>query len=276
MFGMGAVAICGLPPLNGFVSEWLVYLGMMDAAAGKGHAAWATMPAMILMATAGAVALACFVKACAMIFLGAPRTQQAARAHECGVWMRGPMLGLAGLCVAIAIAPMVFWPAIARAVGSWHPAWGEIQAPGSLGRLGAMQVVLVMLFAAAGAGLWAKVRGNGLRRGLTWDCAYEAPTARMQYTGGSFAGIVAGWFEWALCPERKLRRPRGIFPVEAIRLERVPEMVLERIIGPVGVAVMLVSTGVRRLQHGRLQFYILYVVGALIALGVLVSMGGAR
>jgi hydrogenase-4 component B len=97
----------------------------------------------------------------------------------------------------------------------------------------------------------------------------------MQYTSASFSGIASGWLRWILQPERKMRRPRGHFPAEAIRLERVPETVLERIIAPVGVIVLQVSTAVRRLQHGRLQFYILYVVAGLIALGVLVLLGGA-
>jgi hydrogenase-4 component B len=98
----------------------------------------------------------------------------------------------------------------------------------------------------------------------------------MQYTSASFGGIVAGWFRWILQPERKMRRPRGYFPAEAIRLERIPETVLERIIDPVSVAIMQLSTAVRRLQHGRLQFYILYVLAGLIALGVLVMLGGAQ
>ena len=73
-----------------------------------------------------------------------------------------------------------------------------------------------------------------------------------------------------------MQKPRGHFPAEALRLERIPETVLERIIGPVSVAIMQVSTAVRRLQHGRSQFYILYVVAGLIALGVLVILGGAQ
>ena len=59
-------------------------------------------------------------------------------------------------------------------------------------------------------------------------------------------------------------------------MERVPETVLERIIAPVAAAIMRVSTAVRRLQHGRLQFYILYVVAGLMAVGVLVLLGGAQ
>ncbi len=276
LFALGSLAVSGLPPLNGFVSEWLIYLGLFDASTSKGAAAWATMPAAIMLAMSGTLALASFVKAGAMIFLGAPRTQLAAHAHECGLGMRGPMLALAGLCVAIGLAPILFWPAVARAAGSWHSAWATVETPAPLVTLGAVHVGLVILILAAAAWLWRKAHAHSLRRGLTWDCGYAMPTARMQYTSASFAGIGSRWFRWILQPERELRRPRGPFPAEAIRLERVPETVLERIIAPAGAAIMQVSTSVRRLQHGRLQFYILYVVAGLIALGVLVMLGGAQ
>jgi hydrogenase-4 component B len=274
-FVLGSLAVSALPPLNGFVSEWLVYLGLFDAATSKGPAAWAAMPAAIMLAMAGALAMASFAKAGAMIFLGAPRTQVATHAHECGMWMRGPMLALAVVCVTIGLAPILFWPVVARVVGSWRPAWITVEAPAPLLTLGAVHVGLAILVLMAAAWLWRKAHANSLRRGLTWDCGYAMPAARMQYTSASFGGIVAGWFGWVLQPERKMRRPRGPFPAEAIRLERIPETVLDRIIGPVSVAIMQVSTSVRRLQHGRLQFYILYVVAGLIALGVLVLLGGA-
>jgi hydrogenase-4 component B len=233
------------------------------------------MPAAIMLAMAGALAMASFAKAGAMIFLGAPRTQVATHAHECGMWMRGPMLALAVVCVTIGLAPILFWPVVARVVGSWRPAWITVEAAAPLLTLGAVHVGLAILVLMAAAWLWRKAHANSLRRGLTWDCGYAMPAARMQYTSASFGGIVAGWFGWVLQPERKMRRPRGPFPAEAIRLERIPETVLDRIIGPVSVAIMQVSTSVRRLQHGRLQFYILYVVAGLIALGVLVLLGGA-
>ena len=274
LFALGCLAVAGLPPLNGFVSEWLIYLGLFDAVTGKGPSAWAAMPAILMLALAGALALASFAKAGALIFLGAPRTQSAAHAHEGGCLMRGPMLVLAGLCVLIGLAPMLFWPAVARAVGSWRPAWVMVEAPASLATLGAVQVALASLLVAAAAMLWRKAHANGLSRGLTWDCGYALPSARMQYTSGSFAGIPAGWFHYLLQPERRLRRPRGHFPAEALRLERFPDTVLERILGPVSGVIMQASTAVRRLQHGRLQFYILYVVAGLVALGALVLLGG--
>jgi len=274
LFVLGALAVSGLPPLNGFVSEWLVYLGLFDAVTGRGPAAWAAMLAAILLALAGALALASFVKMGSMIFLGAPRTQMAARAHENGPWMRAPMLVLAAVCVTIGLAPLVFWPAVARAVGIWHPVWTAGEASAPLGTLGVVHGALAMLAIAAALWLRRKARGNGLRRGLTWDCAYVAPTAHMQYSGGSLSGIAAGWFGWILRPQRIVQRPRGVLPAAAFRLERIPETVLERVITPLGEVIIRISTAVRSLQHGRLQAYILYLVAGLTALSGLVLLGG--
>ncbi len=273
LFALGALAISGLPPLNGFVSEWLVYLGLLDAVTNHGSAAWAAMPAIIVLGTTGALALASFVKAGSMIFLGSPRTKPARLAHECGPWMRAPMLALALGCVAIGLAPAIFWPTVARAVGVWQPAWTGIDAPAPLFALGWVQLSLAALACAAVAALWWQARANGLRRALTWDCGYAVPTAHMQYTAGSFAGIGAGWFAWILQPERRLHRPRGLFPTDAIRLERIPETVLERVIGPVASVIMRVSTAVRRLQHGHLHYYIAYLLMGLSALGTFVALG---
>jgi hydrogenase-4 component B len=270
LFGLGAAAISGLPPLNGFVSEWLIYLGLFDTAASRNPSAWATMPAVLMLAMAGALALASFMKAGAVIFLGAPRTKTAEHAHECRWLMRGPMLVLAGACVAIGLAPFVVWPMVARAVGAWNPRWIATEPPAPLFTLSLVHIALAALFLAAGVVLWRRAHTNGLRRALTWDCGYSRPTPRMQYTGGSFAGIGAGWFSWVFRPERAQRRPRGPFPERASRIERVPEAVLERIIEPGANVVMRLSAAVRQLQHGRLQFYIVYLAGGLTVLAILV------
>ena len=267
MFAVGVLAVSGLPPLNGFVSEWLVYLGLLDAVVGKGPSAWAAMPAIIMLAMAGALALASFSKAGALIFLGSPRTQAAAEAHESGRWIRAPMLMLAGVCVALALVPVLFWPAIARAAGAWDSSWPPAAMPDSLASVGRMQVALALIAVVATLLLMQRVRTNGLRRGLTWDCAYAAPTAHMQYSSGSFAGIVTGWFAWILRPQNEMRRPRGLLPMRAFRVTHIPESVLELVIGPVGRVIARGSLAARRLQHGKLQAYILYVIAALVGMG---------
>lgn len=274
LFALGAAAISGLPPLNGFVSEWLVYLGMFDAVNQPGAAVVAAIPAIVLLAMTGALALACFVKVCGVVFLGAARSPQAEHAHECGLWMRGPMLVLATGCVAIGLAPFVFWPALHTAVGAWRGTWTDVPAPESLTTLGLIHMTLAVAAVAGATWLWRRAHRDGWTRGLTWDCGYAAPSARMQYTAGSFAGIITEWFAWILRPERHEHRPEETFPRQASFEEHTPETVLERVIEPCARVVMWVSGGARRLQHGRTHAYILYLILGLAAVAAMTLAWG--
>ena len=180
------------------------------------------------------------------------------------------MLGLAAVCTFIALAPMSVWPFIQQPLAAWNPAWRGGEPPAPLATLGALQAALTTLAAVTAVALWLRARANGLRRAVTWDCGYAAPTARMQYTGGSFSALAVGWFAWVLQPQRRLRWPRGPFPRRADHVERIPETVLERVIGPLNDAVMAVSAWVRQRQQGHLPDYILYLVAGLVAIGALV------
>jgi hydrogenase-4 component B len=275
LFGLGAMAIAGLPPLNGFVSEWLVFLGLFDAIPGHDIASSAAAPAAVLLGLTGALALACFVKVCGVVFLGLPRSEAAMHAHECGWRMRLPMLALGGLCVAIGFAPALFWPAIANAANVWQPQWEDAPLPPLL-ILGSFHIAIAVVAAFAVIVLWRRVKNNGLARAGTWDCGYAAPTPRMQYTAGSFAGIITGWFSWILQPHRHSHSPTENFPAKSSHEEHTPETVLEHVIEPAGAGVMWISAAVRRLQHGRLQAYIFYLLVGLAALTVLALMGGSK
>ena len=98
----------------------------------------------------------------------------------------------------------------------------------------------------------------------------------MQYTAGSFAGIITEWFAFILRPERHEHRPEAPFPESAGFSEHTPETVLERVVEPAGGLVMRASQLVRRLQHGRVQFYILYVLLGVIVLAAWIFLGGAQ
>jgi hydrogenase-4 component B len=274
LFALGAVAISGLPPLNGFVGEWLIYLGMFEAVNQPGAAEVAAIPAIVLLAMTGALALACFVKVCGVVFLGAPRSPAAEHAHECGPWMRGPMLILAAGCVAIGLAPIVFWPAVHTAVGAWRDTWTDVPAPESLTTLGLVHVALAVSAVIGAVWLWRRAHRGGWARALTWDCGYAAPSARMQYTAGSFAGIITEWFAWILQPERHEHRPEATFPRRAAFEEHTPETVLERVIEPCARLVMWVSGVARRLQHGRTHAYILYLILGLSAVAAMTLAWG--
>jgi hydrogenase-4 component B len=273
LFALGAAAISGLPPLNGFVSEWLVYLGLFDATVAHGPSGWIAVPTAVFLAATGALALACFAKVCGVALLGAPRTDEAAHARECGWPMRSAMLLLASACVMIGVAPLLVWPAILRATGAWRSTWAGASAPAPLGSLGLVHVGLVVTGLGAAVWLRRRVARRGLVRRGTWDCGYAAPTARMQYTAGSFASTITEWFAFILRPERDEVLPAGPFPRDARSSRHTPETVLERVVEPVGHVVLRISRAARRLQHGRVQSYVLYVVVCLAALATWIAAG---
>jgi hydrogenase-4 component B len=195
--------------------------------------------------------------------------------------MRGPMLVLAAACVAIGLAPAFFGRAVRSAAAAWRPDDGEMQVlqratgpEGLLAKLGAYHVAIAAVAIVAVLALRRRVRANGVARAGTWDCGYAAPTARMQYTAGSFAEIVTGWFAWILRPVRHVTAVSGFFPRGAKHEVHTPETVLERVVEPAGAAVLSAASGARKLQHGRLQFYILYLVAGIVVLGLLVLGGG--
>ncbi|MCH5375286.1 MAG: hydrogenase, partial [Planctomycetes bacterium] len=118
-FLVGAVAICGLPPLNGFVSELFIYLGLFRSMQTPGTTAAAASFAAPALALVGALASACFVKVFGIVFLGAPRSEAAAHSHEGGPAMVVPQLILAACCVTIGVAPILFTGMLERMAIAW-------------------------------------------------------------------------------------------------------------------------------------------------------------
>ena len=161
-FALGAVAISGLPPLNGFVSEWLVYLGLFDATMARGPSAWAAIPAAILLGVTGSAGAGVFCESLRRGFSGRSAFRSSgAQARESGPAMRGAMLVLGAACVAIGLAPVIFWPEILRAVDAWNPVWAKAETPVALSSLGMFHVALAVLALAAAFWLWRESGAPG-------------------------------------------------------------------------------------------------------------------
>jgi len=96
----------------------------------------------------------------------------------------------------------------------------------------------------------------------------------MQFTAGSFAGIITEWFRWILQPRRSGQRATEAFPTHASFDEHTPETVLEAVVEPSSDIIMRIATAARRLQHGRVQTYIAYVVVGITGLAAVALLGG--
>jgi hydrogenase-4 component B len=276
-FFIGAAAISGLPPLNGFVSEFLIYLGAVAGIGGQPASgpAWPLMSVLVVGALAliGGLAAACFAKAFGIVFLGEPRNPEAGQAHEAGRAMRGPMVTLAVLCVLIGLAAPV-WPIVLRpAVATLLPqglrdtaAAAATQAAGPLMGLmfGAYMLLgLIVLVAGVRRRL---LSGRRVERAVTWDCGYAAPTPRMQYTASSFARPITQLFRLFLQPRDEIHLPRGLFPKQAGLHTHTPDLFRRYVYQPLFAAIAWAASRLRWLQEGHIQIYVLYIALTIFAL----------
>lgn len=240
LFLVAAVSICGLPPLNGFVSEWITYGALFGGALHGGTAtAGAAALGALSLALMGGLALACFAKVFGVVFLGEAR-DAALRAHRTPALMNAGMALPALLCVLIGIAPGVFVPLTAGGVGTvaglsaveCASSMQAILAPA--GRLTALAAV-----AAGMAVLLALLRRAALRPAggaapsvATWGCGYALPSARMQYTASSFAWPLILSFRQLLWPSRRTIAPAGAFPAHAALETHTPDMAEHDVFAP--------------------------------------------
>lgn len=275
-FAVGAVAICGLPPLNGFVSELFIYLGLFEAARLASGLHW--VPAALagpVLALIGALALACFVKVFGAVFLGQARSPDAAKAHDGGWKMTGPMAALAAACAFIALAPPVVAPALDAAVRAFSPSTPQVslRALAPLSTVGWMQAMVVVTSSALGLALYRTLAKSPTATAVTWDCGYAAPAPRMQYTASSFADFLVGLFAWALRPVAHPAQVKGLFPQSTRFTSHVPDAVLDDALVPAVDRVVRAFGWFKWLQPGAISLYVLYILVALVL--ALIWMNGA-
>ena len=272
-FLVGAVAICGLPPLNGFVSEFLIFLGAFKGGiSGGGEIAVPLLALIASLGLIGGLAAACFTKAFGIVFLGTPRGEHVSRAHEAGWAMRLPMLTLAAGCVLIGLfAPVVvksLQAVLENATGlppeNVRESLTAATNPLTFVMIGVAAFLLLLLaLIVLRRGL---LSGRRVEESVTWDCGYARPTARIQYTASSFVQPFTTLFRWLLGTQRQLQRPEGFFPAKASLTTETPDLTHEELYRPGFLKINWGIAKLRWMQQGHVQLYVLYIAVTLIVL----------
>jgi formate hydrogenlyase subunit 3/multisubunit Na+/H+ antiporter MnhD subunit len=198
-FLAGSLAISALPPLNGFVSEWLTFQAILLSPIVPQWGLKLLVPAVgAMLAFAAALAAACFVKAFGITFLGRARSPAATEAHEVDRFSLAAMLGFVALCVTVGIFPGFVIDALGVAVrpmaGGTMPtqaaiAWLSIVpvAEARSSYNGLLVFVFIALSGSLTAGVVHRWASRAVRRGPAWDCGFPDPSPMTEYTAGSFA-----------------------------------------------------------------------------------------
>ena len=264
---LGVLASAGLPPLGGFVSEWLLLQSFLFAPGLPVPLLTMLIPVVAaLIALVAALAGYVMVKFFGVIFLGQPREDKLAHAHDAGLWERAGMVWLALGCVALGLLPVQFIQLIdpvtqqlvKAGLGARVASSGWLLAPSSLEQASYGPVIFLLGILACSALAYGLVRWlyhGRMRRGRPWACGFPWATARMQDTAEGFGQPIRQIFEPFFLMQRELpspfdTRPRYLVTVEDRfwRWLYVPAVDLAndlaRLLG--------------RLQQGRISVYLLY------------------
>jgi formate hydrogenlyase subunit 3/multisubunit Na+/H+ antiporter MnhD subunit len=264
---VGAVALAALPPLNGFVSEWLMYLGLLKCGFATNDSRG--LPALFavgLLALIGGVAAAVFVRLTGVALLGSPRSDAARDAHESSPWMLGPMLLLVFLCLGMAMFPQTVTGWMGGALDQvlrWDSGGtlSELEATAPLFILGRVNQWTLIAIATGMVGFLVWSRRGAPTEGPTWGCGYVQPTVRMQYTGRSFAEMIAEHLlPRFLRPHTGRRAPRGLFPTKSDFGSSTPDPVSEKVYEPFFRRWAERFSRLRILQQGKLHIYLVYIL----------------
>ena len=284
-FLTGCIAISALPPLNGFVSEWLTFQAILLSPALPSWGLKIIVPAVgAMLALSAALAAACFVKAFGVTFLGRPRTSVAAQAHEVDRASLAAMLTFAAICLLAGILPGLFIDALSPVTQSLVGAHMPVQA--ALPWLSIVPVaesrssyngLLVFIFIALATILTVEVihrfASRAVRRGPAWDCGYPDADPATQYTADSFAQPIRRVFgevvfrasERVDMPAPGDRRPARLTVI-------LRDLIWEAFYAPVSAFVSVAAERLNRLQFLTIRQYLSLVFVALVALLLAVSL----
>jgi hydrogenase-4 component B len=278
-FLVGCVAISALPPLNGFVSEWLTFQAILLSPELPSWGLKLLVPAVgALLALSAALAAACFVKAFGVTFLGRARAKAAAEAREVDRASLTSMLFLALLCLIAGILPGIFIDSLAPVA---HALLG-VSMPHQLG-LGWLTIVpiaesrssynglLVFLFVAFSGSLAAytihRLASDKLRRAPAWDCGYPDPNPAIQYTASSFAQPIRRVYGTTVFAAREIGEmpPPGSAAPARLTVE-MHDLIWETLYAPIATVIAYATERINILQFLTIRRYLTLVFVALVLL----------
>ncbi|HWF77206.1 MAG TPA: proton-conducting transporter membrane subunit, partial [Caulobacteraceae bacterium] len=284
-FLAGCMAISALPPLNGFVSEWLTFQAILVSPQLQAWALKLMVPAAgALLALSAALAAACFVRAFGVSFLGRPRSPAAEAAHETDAFSRAAMFVLTGLCLAAGVLPGFVIDALAPVtqglLGGRMPPQASQEwltvVPIAASR-SSYNGLLVLLFIAASAGLCAaaihQFASRRVRRAPAWGCGAANASPLTQYTAASFAQPIRRVFGTVLFGAREVVDMPAPGELRPARYEAiVHDPAWEGIYAPIAAAVGWTADRLNRLQFLSIRLYLGLVFAALVTLLVALAL----
>jgi len=276
IFLTGALAIGGLPPFNGFVSEFMIYNGLI---AGVQNNSISQIILFVLslagLSVIGGLSVLTFTKAFGTIFLGQPRTSLHRQPKEVSLRMLAPQFVIIAVMLSIAFFPQLYIRTIAGMLDVIHPFQAD---PGIIdglidtsARVSMYSVILVGITATVWMIRRTVLKGKPAKIDVTWGCGYVAPGSRQQYTGKSFSKPLGKIFNTLLIEKKQFEEVKKgeIFPEKRSYISHYQDFFEHNLIQPITKRMVYSANYFSFIQNGRIQSYVLYGIIFILAVFIL-------
>jgi len=272
-FFTGSIAIAGLPPLNGFIGEFMIYLGAFHALNTDGKSFTIVGIIIIIsLALIGTLTVFSFTRAFGFTFLGNLREQKINHIHESGSLMLYSMTLLSAACISIGLgAPFIlkFLIPVIKDISFVSLPLIEVRIISMnniLMKLCFVSILFILIIAILGLFSYYLRKKRIVRETETWSCGYTQVTPKMQYTAYSFSKPVTDLFSPFIRAKRNMEPVQGLFPEKSSLISITPDVFYDLLIRPAFLMVKKLLFRFKWIQHGNLQLYVFYITLTLIIL----------
>jgi formate hydrogenlyase subunit 3/multisubunit Na+/H+ antiporter MnhD subunit len=266
IFLIGSLAIAGIPPLNGFISEFMIYFGLIKGMMVGNSVLTILFILMVAgLCIIGGISIIAFSKSFSIIFLGVPRVVAKEVPREVPLLMLVPQYLTLAVMLSVIAFPGFFLRIAASVVAEGIPMDGSFagflqEMIPLANQIGLLSLGFIGLVAIGVLLKFSINRKLGIKENNTWGCAYEAPSARMQYTGKSFSKNL-GKLTNSVLPEKKIYNelhPSEIFPLSRKHFTLYVDVIETRLLDPLLKIIRQLIHLFNFVQNGRIQAYVLY------------------
>lgn len=261
LFLIGSIAISGIPPLNGFISEFIIYNGFFTTAKElKNYYPLLMLISAVGLAFVGGLAVACFTKINSIMFLGSERKEVK---HFHLSFYEYLSLGILALfCVVIGFYPQPFIEIVNKVVTDGFVSGSASSDLLNINWFYISIIFLTLLFGILIVLVWKRAIQNkyGIRKSAAWGCGYEDITPRMQYTASSYADELNEISQTALVYRKKVDRPKGIFPTKGSFESHSDDFIDKKILIPVYNSFRSLISRIEFLGHTDIRYYIAFIL----------------
>jgi hydrogenase-4 component B len=268
LFLTGAMALGGLPPLNGFVSEFIIYTGLFKGLLGFQGISQSIILILTItgLVIVGGMSLITFTKTFGIIFLGNPRREPDNKPQEASFLMLLPQYFIVGAMLSVAFMPQFFFSHACKVVTSTfgiEPAAGVISIPpliGNIAGIGKVSMVFIIVALSVLGIRWWFVRKQKSISYETWGCGYVAPIIKAQYSGQSFTrsfGLLFSFLIKENSNSEKIRE-KSMYPAKYSFSVNYIDMLEKYFVSPLAKRLTFTLNYFQFIQNGHIQFYVLY------------------